>query len=171
MVKDINTNGSSNWNWLRVMDGVLYFMAYTEDYGRELWRSDGTAEGTSMVKDINSGSNSSFYWPEGFFYRELFLEYDGLLYFTADDGGAYGVEVWRTDGTSNGTEMIVDATHGNESSWPTRYTIYGASYTSLLTVRTEAGICGSTGTIRGLLSPIQSLPESVRIVLSTPSLE
>jgi ELWxxDGT repeat protein len=125
MVKDINTNGSSNPNWLRVMDGVLYFMAYTEDYGRELWRSDGTAEGTSMVKDINSGSNSSFYWPEGFFYRELFLEYDGLLYFTADDGGAYGVEVWRTDGTSNGTEMIVDATPGNESSWPTRYTIYG----------------------------------------------
>ena len=125
MVKDINTNGSSNPNWLRVMDGVLYFMAYTEDYGRELWRSDGTAEGTSMVKDINPGNNSSFYWIEDFFLLELVLTYDGFLYFSADDGGTYGVEVWRSDGTSNGTEMVVDATPGSESSWPARYTIVG----------------------------------------------
>ncbi len=125
MVKDINNNGSSSPNWLRVMDDTLFFMAYTEDYGRELWKSDGTAEGTVMVKDINPGNNSSFYWTESFFLLELSLVHDGALYFSADDGGEYGVEVWRSDGTANGTELVVDATPGNESSWPARYTSIG----------------------------------------------
>ncbi len=129
MVKDINTNGSSDPNWLRVMDGVLYFMAYTEDYGRELWRSDGTADGTYMMKDINPGSNSSFYWiPDvpystAAFYphHEMLIVHGDSLYFSADSGEQYGVEMWRTDGTVNGTELVIDIASGSESSWPNRY--------------------------------------------------
>ena len=43
----------------RIMDNTLYFFANDGAHGYEPWRSDGTAEGTSMVKDINSGTNSS----------------------------------------------------------------------------------------------------------------
>src|SRR5690606_35802321 len=36
-------------------EDVLYFQAYTEAYGMELWRSDGTADGTYMIEDIRPG--------------------------------------------------------------------------------------------------------------------
>ncbi len=37
------------------VNNVLYFSASTAESGRELWRSDGTAAGTRMVKDIFGG--------------------------------------------------------------------------------------------------------------------
>jgi len=125
MVKDINANGSSSPNWLRVMDGTLYFMAYTEDHGRELWRSDGTTDGTYMLKDINPGSNDSFHWTPDVFHEELVIVHDDSLYFIADDGGQYGAELWRTNGTANGTELVIDIVPGSESSWPNRYFNFG----------------------------------------------
>ena len=121
MVKDINTNGSSTPNWLRVMDGALYFMAYTEDHGRELWRSDGTESGTYMLRDINPGSNSSFYWTPDIYHGELVIVHGDSLYFTADDGEEYGTELWKTNGTANGTELVIDMVPGSDSSWPNRY--------------------------------------------------
>ena len=121
MVKDINTNGSSTPNWLRVMDGALYFMAYTEDHGRELWRSDGTESGTYMLRDINPGSNSSFHWTPDIYHGELVIVHGDSLYFTADDGEEHGTELWKTNGTANGTELVIDMVPGSDSSWPNRY--------------------------------------------------
>ncbi len=34
----------------------LYFSGFGANTGRELWRTDGTAAGTTLVKDINAGS-------------------------------------------------------------------------------------------------------------------
>lgn len=121
MVKDINTNGSSSPNWLRVMDGTLYFMAYTEDHGRELWRSDGTESGTYILRDINPGSNSSFHWTPDIYHGELVIVHGDSLYFTADDGEEHGTELWKTNGTANGTELVIDMVPGSDSSWPNRY--------------------------------------------------
>ena len=42
-----------------VHNGTMYFQASTNSTGIELWKSDGTTAGTSMVKDIVSGTSSS----------------------------------------------------------------------------------------------------------------
>lgn len=125
MVKDININGSSTPKDLTIMDGILYFTAYNEENGRELWKSDGTELGTVMVKDINPGSNTSVYWESGFVNGDLIVIHQGELYFSADDGGTYGVEVWRSDGTSEGTRIAVDINPGSNSSWPVQYVSVG----------------------------------------------
>ena len=124
MVKNINTNGSSDPYQLHVLDGILYFTAEDENHGRELWKSDGTEVGTTIVKDINPGNNSSYYWVEDFITGDLFIIHQGELYFGCDDG-THGVEVCRSDGTSEGTTLAVDATPGENSSWPLHLTSMG----------------------------------------------
>ncbi|PAP76337.1 ELWxxDGT repeat protein [Rubrivirga marina] len=94
-----------------VFDGALYFTADDSPHGRELWRTDGTVSGTTLVKDINSGGDDSR--PSEFF------AFDGALYFSADDG-ATGRELWRTDGTAAGTTLVKDINPGPEGSLATR---------------------------------------------------
>jgi ELWxxDGT repeat protein len=64
------------------MGGKLYFSAYDLDHGRELWVTDGTAEGTYRLKDINPGLGSGiaeyFEWSS--------FPVGDLLYFRATDG-------------------------------------------------------------------------------------
>src|SRR5262245_11617858 len=59
---DINTEqaGGADPENLVNVNGTLFFTASTPRFGTELWKSDGTPEGTSMVKDINPGSASTF---------------------------------------------------------------------------------------------------------------
>ena len=70
--------------------------APTTDY--ELWKSDGTAEGTVLVKDI--GADGEWGDPGDF------TPFGSRLYFTARNDGQR--ELWRTDGTAAGTEQVVD---------------------------------------------------------------
>lgn len=39
--------------------GKVFFQASDGVHGRELWSSDGTAAGTVMVKELNTGTTSS----------------------------------------------------------------------------------------------------------------
>ena len=77
----------------------LYFSADDGVNGQELWVSDGTTEGTSLVEDIYSGANSS--------YLSDFTEFNDRLYFSADDG-VNGQELWVSDGTTEGTSLLID---------------------------------------------------------------
>ena len=53
LIKDVNPRvdmaGSDPAHLVNV-DGVLYFAASTATHGVELWKSDGTAEGTVLIK-------------------------------------------------------------------------------------------------------------------------
>jgi ELWxxDGT repeat protein len=94
--------------------GNRFFMVVTTDTaGRELWISDGTAAGTMMVKNINSGPADAF---DGNNYDNYLLTAD-YLFFPADNG-INGMELWRSDGTSAGTTMVADVEPGPEGSFP-----------------------------------------------------
>lgn len=93
---------------------LLFFVASTTGVYEELWVTDGTESGTHLVKDIKSGSSSSF--PCGFF------SYNERLYFWANDG-IHGHELWTSDGTEAGTYMVknINAEPGQSQSSSTAY--------------------------------------------------
>jgi ELWxxDGT repeat protein len=95
-----------NWVIFYADDGVT---------GRELWRSDGTAAGTILLKDIypNQYSDSSYNGSNPSPYVSL----GGYVYFYAADVD-HGGELWRTDGTPEGTTLVKDIRPGPASSIP-----------------------------------------------------
>ena len=59
-VTDINPgSGGSFPRELTKVGDTLMFAAKDDIHGVELWRSDGTETGTTLVKDINPGTGSS----------------------------------------------------------------------------------------------------------------
>lgn len=100
---DPDPNGLTNGRERATLGNQFFFTAHTSALGSELWVSDGTANGTRLVKDIHLGSAASN--PRGFTVAR------GLLYFWADDG-VHGVELWRSDGTTAGTSLVANLNPG-----------------------------------------------------------
>ena len=92
-------------------DQMLFFATHNA-YGRELWRTDGTPQGTMLVKDIHVGPDSAV--------KRLpkFTVIDHILYFVATDA-VHGLELWRSDGTSEGTFILKDIYSGPAWAGPT----------------------------------------------------
>jgi ELWxxDGT repeat protein len=112
LVKDIRPGtASSELDKMTVVGERLFFIAYELDHGYELWKSDGTTEGTVLVKDVNPGIGSSMK-PNDF--REM-RAVGGTLFFTANDG-VHGSELWKTDGTAEGTVLVKDLRPGSAGS-------------------------------------------------------
>ena len=83
------------------VNGTLFFTANDGTHGRELWKSDGTAAGTVLVKDINPGSGGSDRY--GF----LMANVNGTVFFRASaDGTANGMGLWKSDGSTAGTVLV-----------------------------------------------------------------
>jgi len=76
--------------------GHVYFSADDGIHGRELWRAD-IHGNSNFIKDITPGRSGSEI--------DQFLEFKGLLYFRVKIDGGAG-EIWRTDGTSDGTVSV-----------------------------------------------------------------
>ena len=116
LVKDIFTfegTGSFPQDITRVGDHV-YFAAFTLNGGYELYRSNGTSVGTRLVKDIEpitilGGQFPLSSVPIG--YRDL----NGKAVFAAYNN-ANGYELWQSDGTTGGTELLKDIQVGLGSS-------------------------------------------------------
>ena len=106
LVKDINpgTNGSDASGFVRLND-VAYFRADDGTHGYELWRSDGTSDGTRLVVDLNPGL------PNGF--PDSITSLNGALFFNAFDTSDFtGSKVWKSDGTAPGTILLADTFPG-----------------------------------------------------------
>ena len=74
--------------------------------GSELWVTDGTAAGTTIVKDIRTGTYGSS--PNGL------TNSGGTLFFSANDGTT-GFELWKSDGTAVGTTQVKDIRSGAQA--------------------------------------------------------
>ena len=120
------------------LNGFIYYLADDGTTGYELWRTDGTKAGTKLVKDIRPGKASAFVSDSSFYYfgrdnsstsysfsaqrvkdaLRAFRPYvhltANLLYFWADNG-TNGIELWKSDGTETGTQMVTDLIPGSFS--------------------------------------------------------
>jgi len=84
------------------LGGAAYFIGATRDLGAELWTSDGTALGTTLVEEIWPGAASGVgrILPTG----------NGLLIAAYHPEAGY--EAWFSDGTAGGTFLVCDAYPG-----------------------------------------------------------
>lgn len=78
-------------------DDRIFFGARARGYGWELWRSNGTRRGTSLLKDLRPGRAGS--------YPSDFIPARDTLYFFAK-GGRSRTDLWKTDGTRSGTIRV-----------------------------------------------------------------
>ena len=106
LLKDVTAGGDSSFhdrgNAFATSGSLTYFVAIDSTNGAELWKTDGTAAGTVLVKDVCTG-------PTGSDPGQL-TSVGNLLYFAADDG-VHGRELWQTDGTPAGTSLVADLTN------------------------------------------------------------
>jgi ELWxxDGT repeat protein len=91
-------NEGSNPGYFKSAGPYLYFAATDIVNGRELWKTDGTEEGTVMVKNIHPAGNGN---PQN-------LENVGSIVYFAASNGTNGVELWKSDGTEGGTVQVKD---------------------------------------------------------------
>jgi ELWxxDGT repeat protein len=104
-------------NFTKLPDGRVLFRANNGTTGNELWVTDGTAAGTSLVRDINPGGAGQ----AGFNFATL---PDGRVVFNANNGTT-GLELWITDGSTAGTSQVADIDRGGQSSNPGGFTRLG----------------------------------------------
>ncbi len=88
--------------------GKMFFSLVSGTYGDELWLTDGTESGTTLVKDIDPAGSST---------PSQLLCLDSTLYFRASEPTT-GIELWKSDGTPSGTLLVKDINPGAASSYP-----------------------------------------------------
>src|SRR5262249_18436363 len=126
LLKDINPGSGSPWPGgptqpnssypmnLTAFQGAVYFSAGDAAHGVELWKSDGTAKGTVLLKGIWGGASAPLEGVPALpnsGYPSSFTVFQGALYFAATDA-QHGTELWVTDGTAAGTRLAEEITPG-----------------------------------------------------------
>jgi ELWxxDGT repeat protein len=114
--------GVGNWSSLKELvagDTVLYFLAEDGESDGEfpsLWKSDGTPEGTVLVRQIRPYLRD----------RSNMATIGDNVFFAVE--GENGYQVWRSDGTANGTVRLLDSPTTETALAPHSFTAVGTNY-------------------------------------------
>lgn len=169
-VKDINAGPANSYPYpLTVVNGGVFFYADDGKHGAELWRTDGTAAGTVLVRDINPGGA-----PSASNESDILRGVNGRLVFAADDG-SHGMELWGSDGSATGTELIKDLWPGPATAGASPGSLTpldGALYftaddgSGLTQLWRSDGTESGTQPVSGLLDINAGTPEASRVALA-----
>ena len=190
LVKDINLNGDSDPSQFCDTGNGFFFTADDGEVGEELWKSNGTAAGTRLVKDIFPGEDHGMVQqltacngklvfvaraithlqvgvidgPKLFvsdgtlegtfqlgettvFSPENLTAVGNTVYFSAKGQSQNNTELWKTDGTPQGTVMVRNINPGSASSNPANFcNVLGTLYFSADDGQTGRQIWKSSGT-------------------------
>jgi ELWxxDGT repeat protein len=164
LVRDIQTEDTSTYPdgnggvygpLLSIGDRALFSGAEGTSNG-ELWTSDGRTEGTALVSDICPGNCSSSPQFLGRAGRA------GIFLASSDDSAYRPTELWRSDGTAEGTFLLLDSDEfeacyvgpGNSA------TLGGSAYFALSRYQTGCELWKSDGTVAGTGMVKDLSPES-----------
>ncbi len=192
LVKDINPNGSAGISNLVKVGNRLMFMACdNNNTDFDLWSTDGTTEGTLKVAEldqtvntalsaqsisvmgdrllfctqtqlmISDGTGSGTHsllsiasYSQGFGYCEL----NNKVYFVLP-GNSGGQEIWRTDGTSMGTEKILDlSAPQNNMNVSEMVSFNGKLYLNAAVIGQGNDVFSFDGSINGAIQKVILIP-------------
>ena len=102
LVADMTPGARDSFHYNLTVAGDQLFLTV----GDALWRTDGTEEGTTLVKDRGTA---------GWFSLSKFVAAGSTVYFRAGDH-LHGYELWSSDGTPEGTDVFRDLYPGTQSS-------------------------------------------------------
>lgn len=105
---------------------ILWFIAQDDVHGAEMWVSDGTVAGTSIVKDIGPGSGGISIIDGNDDYQ---VDGRDVIFLSLSDG-THGYEPWITDGTSAGTFLLKDINPNGDSNPNSFGAVSGSFYFS-----------------------------------------
>lgn len=137
----VGTDGSGEPEGSVVMNGELYFTA-RDGVNRGIWKSDGTAQGTTQVFTAPPNTIPSF-----------LTVYKSRVYFAMAGG------LWRTDGTEAGTELVSNKVASPQS----LFVFDGRLVFSGVLPQAGRELCVSDGTDAGtgLLADLHVSPQGI----------
>lgn len=99
LVRDINQNtGNSSQQAFTRAGNTVFFVADDGVNGRCLWKTDGTTQGTVLVKDLIPGATTD---PV----IQSMTNVNGTLFFVQANTSST-VRLWKSDGTESGTVIV-----------------------------------------------------------------
>ena len=165
-LKTFSTGGNSiHFSTFTYFKNEVYFVANDGVTGQEVWKTDGTAIGTNILKDINSGINDGTPWPDSPFFNLI----NGELFFIGNDG-IHGNELWKTDGTSLGTTLVKDIKAGTGSSNITFPICVGKNLYFHVFINGRTSLWKSDGTNTGTIKIIDLSRNDFMIALDSNTL-
>ncbi|WP_221392191.1 ELWxxDGT repeat protein [Dyadobacter sp. NIV53] len=128
------------------LNGIRYFAADNGISGRELWKTDGTAAGTVLVKDVTPGSNGSS--------PEQLTKVNTNLFFIAN-----GKEIWKTNGTASGTVLVKNVISASDDEIKGLIDVNGTLYFGVVTSEETLQLWKSDGSATGTVQ-VTSFPST-----------